>query len=76
MLQKTGISKFKILIELGRNITAIYFISWTIIGVTETIFMNMLGYTFSYAQIYLYAGLLLVISQFIAKLWNKRKHRS
>ena len=75
ILQKAEVSRFKILIEKSMNITAIYFIHWMILGPTEVIFCYMLGYTFTYPQIYLYAAVLLPVSTYAAARWRSRKHR-
>ena len=73
ILQKIDVSRFKIFIEMSKNTTVIYFTHWIILGPIDAILCFALGYVFTYAQIYLFALVLLVVSVIIARLWTNRK---
>lgn len=74
-LKNVDASRFRTLTDMSRNITAIYFIHWMILGPTEVFVCFVLGYTFTYPQIYLLAAFLLVVSPYAAARWNCGKHR-
>ncbi|MDO4859563.1 MAG: heparan-alpha-glucosaminide N-acetyltransferase domain-containing protein [Bacillota bacterium] len=78
LLQKTGASKFRIPIEMSKNITSIYVIHWLILGFTESVCCYMLGIVFDYPFILAYGAALMVVSFLLARLYDrfKRARRS
>ncbi len=70
LLKKVHVSKFRILIEMSRNITSIYFIHWIFIGSIESVFCILLGLVFPYSVIYVIGAILLVVSFLLARLYQ------
>ena len=75
LLKKVDASRFKIAIEMSKNITSIYCIHWCAIGVTEFIFCHLLGMTFGYLEMYLYAIALLIASFYLARYYKSLKSK-
>ena len=73
LLKRVPASKFRIFLDMSRNITPIYIISWCIIGFVDSIFCYLLEISFPWLVIYLFGGVLIVLSGWIANLWSKRK---
>ena len=76
LLQKTDISKFKLLLDMSKSITVIYFVHWLFLGPTEIIICIMLEYVFTYLQIYIYAIVLLIVSLYISLRFTRRKQKA
>lgn len=76
LLQKTDISKFKLLLDMSKSITVIYFVHWLFLGPTEIIICIMLEYIFTYPQIYIYAIVLLIVSLYISLRFTRRKQKA
>ena len=69
LLKKFDVSKFRLLIEMSRNINSIYCIHWCIIGFIECVFCYMLGVVLSYAAMYALGVAVLVVSFLLARLY-------
>lgn len=75
MLKKTGAEKFSAFIEMSRNITPIYVIHWCIIGFTDFVLCELLGFVFTYPIMYAYGAVLIIVSFFLARLYRKERNR-
>lgn len=75
ILKKTGISVFRYLIEMSRNITVIYFIHWILLGLIEVVFCYLNEIVFSYPAIYAIGACLLVVSTLLARTFTRLKSR-
>ena len=73
LLKRFPASKFRVFLDMSRNITPIYIIHWCIIGFVDSIFCYLFEIYFPWPVIYLFGGILIVLSSWIAKLWTKRK---
>ena len=73
LLKHFPASKFRVFLEMSRNITPIYIIHWCIIGFVDSIFCYLFEISFPWPVIYVFAGLLIVLSGWLAKLWTERK---
>lgn len=76
ILQKTGVSRFKILIEMSRNVNVIFIIHWLIVGAVDSFFWMVVEHVFTYAQIYLLALIILVVSVLLALLRSSRGRKA
>ena len=75
LIKKAGSDKFKLLIEMSKNITPIYFIHWCIIGAFDCILCYALEIRFPYYVIYPFGIVLIVASFYLARVWNKLKNQ-
>lgn len=73
LLKRVPASKFRVFLDMSRNITPIYFIHWCILGFVDSIFCYLFDISFSWPVIYLIGVVLIVLSSWIAKLWAGRK---
>ena len=73
LFKRVPASKFRVFLDMSRNITPIYFIHWCILGFVDSIFCYLLEITFPWPVIYLIGGVLIILSSWIAKLWAGRK---
>ena len=73
LLKKVDVSKFKLMIEMSGNITSIYCIHWCILGATDFFFCFMLGMVPSYAVMYAFGVVNLVVSFLLARLYKSWK---
>jgi len=73
LLKRVPVSKFRVFLDMSRNITLIYIIHWCIIGFVDSIFCFMFEISFPWPVIYLFGVILIVLSGWLAKLWAKRK---
>ena len=73
LLKKVDVSKFKLMIEMSKNINSIYCIHWCIICATEFVFCFLLGMVPSYAVLYPYGVVVLVVSFLLARLYQSWK---
>lgn len=76
LIKKAGSDKFKLLIEMSKNITPIYFIHWCIIGAFDCILCYALEIRFPYYVIYPFGIVLIVASFYLARVWNKLKNQN
>ena len=78
--KKAGPDKFKVFIEMSKNITPIYFVHWCIIGSFDCILCFALEMTFPYYVVYPFGIVLIIVSFYVARVWNilimKRKLRA
>lgn len=75
LLKRCGEAKFRVFLEMSRDLTPIYFIHWCILGFIDSIFCYLLGVVFSLPVIYLIGAVLIVVSSWLAKQWVRRKAR-
>lgn len=75
LLKKVDASKFRLCIEMSKNINSIYCIHWCIIGATEFFFCHILGVVFSYPFMYIYAIVLIVVSFLLARFYKALKKK-
>lgn len=75
VLKKTGAEKFSAFIEMSRNITPIYVIHWCIIGFTDFVLCELLGFVFTYPIMYAYGAVLIIVSFFLARLYRKEREK-
>lgn len=75
LLEKIGASKFRICIEMGRNLTSIYFIQWCVIGFVDSIFGYVFEMSFPYYFIYPFGVMLIIASFYLARVWKRRKKK-
>ena len=73
LLKRVPASKFRVFIDMSRNITSIYFIHWCILGFVDSIVCYQFEVIFPWPVIYLIGAVLIVVSSLIAKLWANRK---
>lgn len=73
LLKKVPVSKFRIPIEMSRNINSIYAIHWSIIGLTFFVFCFLLNMVFGYVFMYVYGIILLVVSFLLARFYKSLK---
>ena len=73
LLMRFPASRFRVFLEMSRNMTLIYVIHWCILGFIDSVFCYSLGVVFPWAAIYLTGAALLFGSNRIAKWWNSRK---
>lgn len=71
LLRRCGTSWLRIPVEMSRNLTAIYFIHWCILGFVDSVFSYLLGITFSWPAIYGMGTALVVASFLLARLWRR-----
>ena len=76
LLKRVPASKFRVFLDMSRNITPIYFIHWCILGFVDSIFCYLFDISFPWPVIYLIGVVLIVLSSWIAKLWAGRKRRA
>lgn len=69
--KKVDLSRLRVPLEMSRNVTAIYFIHWCILGFIDSIFCLVQGYVFSWGSIYGIGLALLIVSFFLARLWRR-----
>ena len=75
MIKRIGVSKLRIATEMSRNLTVIYFFHWCVIGFTDEIFGYIIGYKFPNTVIFFFSLLLIFVSFYFARFWNKFKSR-
>ena len=75
VIKRFGVSKFKIAIEMSKNLTVIYIIQWCVIGFTDSIFGYVLEFSFPYYFIYPFGIALIIASFYMARLWSKYKNK-
>ena len=73
LLKRVPAARFRVFLEMSRDLTQIYAIHWCILGFIDSIFCYSLGVVFPWAAIYLIGAALVVVSYWIAKLWKERK---
>ena len=73
VLEVVDVSKFRIPIEMSKNINAIYCIHWCIIGATQFVCCKLLNIVFDYPFIYTYAIVLVVVSFLLARGYKQLK---
>ena len=66
MLKKFNDLKFRMFINMSKNLTKIYIIHWCILGFVESIFCYLMELRFSYLQICIFSFVLLFVSSFLA----------
>ena len=73
LLKRAGPARFSVCIEMSRNVTRIYIVSWCILGFIDSIFCYLLGWVFPYPVIYLIGALLIPVSCWSAdrRIWKK-----
>lgn len=75
LLKKVDVSRFKLFIEMSKNITSIYCIHWCILGPTEFFCCYVFGIAFGYPFMYIYAIVLLIVSFLLARLYKSLKKK-
>ena len=75
LLERFGSSRFRICIEMSRNLTPIYFIQWCVIGFVDSIFGYVFEMSFQYCFIYLFGAVLIIASFYLARVWSRRKRK-
>ena len=75
LLKRVDASKFRVALEMSRNVTPIYLIHWCILGFIDSIFCYLLGFVFPWPAIYGVGLALLVASFFLARLWRRGSRR-
>ena len=73
LLKRVSASKFRVFLEMSRNLTPIYLIHWCILGFIDSIFCYLLEITFSWPVIYGIGAALIILSAWLAKRWTDRK---
>ena len=75
LIRKFGESKFRIPVEMSRNLTLMYIIQWCAIGFTDSVFGYLLEFSFPYYFIYPFGIALIAAAFFLARLWKRRKNK-
>ena len=73
LLKRVSASRFRVFLEMSRNLTPIYLVHWCVLGFIDSIFCYLLEITFSWPVIYGIGAALIVLSAWIAKRWANRK---
>ncbi len=73
LLKRVSASKFRVLLDMSRNLTPLYVIHWCILGFIDSIFCYLLEVPFSWPVIYAIGAVLLVASAWLAERWTGRK---
>lgn len=76
LLKRVPASKFRVFLDMSRNITPIYFIHWCILGFVDSIVCYLFEIYFPFPVIYLIGLVLIVLSSWLAKLWAGRKRKA
>ena len=81
LIKKFGVSKFCIGIEMSKNLIYIYIIQWCVIGFTDSIILFLIyktyhKYSFPYYVIYPFGFILIIVSFYLARQWNKSRKKN